>query len=42
MRRILTSHKAVQRLSDAVAYVILAGLLVFVLAPLMSLGLLSL
>jgi multiple sugar transport system permease protein len=42
MRRILTSHKAVQRLYDAVAYVIIAGLLVFVLGPLMWMGLTSL
>ena len=42
MRRILTSHKAIQRLYDAVAYVIIAGLLVFVLGPLMWMGLTSL
>jgi multiple sugar transport system permease protein len=42
MRRILTSHKSVQRLYDAVAYVIIAGLLVFVLGPLMWMGLTSL
>ena len=42
MRRILTSHKAVQRLYDALAYVIIACLLVFVLGPLLWMGLTSL
>ena len=42
MRRILTSHKAVQRLYDALAYVIIAYLLVFVLGPLLWMGLTSL
>ncbi len=42
MRRILTSHKAIQRLYDALAYVIIACLLVFVLGPLLWMGLTSL